>query len=141
MVVKCLSTYPDAEQLSRLGDHFYRRQTFVLEIGKEYLVLGIDFYVNDSAWGSGVYVEYLDEAGEGPVGLILRAPICLFDTVDGRPSKYWVASKHDNKAWSLKPPSFYREFYYDDFSESIPDIVEDFIRVYSLLESEYGDQG
>lgn len=36
----------------------------------------------------------------------------------------------------MQPPSFFKDFYYDDLSEGVPEVVADFSRVRALLEAE-----
>jgi hypothetical protein len=130
MKVKCILTYPTTEQIQKLGD-FNKNQAFGVTVGKIYLVLALEFYIKLPGFGTGVMIQFLDD--DGHIGF---APLFLFDIVDDRSSKYWQARFREDGSLILQPPSFYREYYHDDLSEDLPEVVEDFKRVRALLESE-----
>jgi len=65
-----------------------------------------------------------------------QAPLAIFEIIDHRLSKYWQAHTLPNGTLSLAPPSFNRDFYVEDYYEGVPEIVEDFNGVCSLLEAE-----
>ncbi|HWM91944.1 MAG TPA: hypothetical protein VN493_14355 [Thermoanaerobaculia bacterium] len=55
------------------------------------------------------------------------APFVLFEIVDPRPSRYWVATQLDDPAaMALWPQSFSQTYYHDDLTEGSPDVVADF---------------
>jgi len=131
MRVKCILNYPTPKQIERLGD-FYKNQAFGVTVGKEYLVFGLHFLIKCEGFGTGVQVQFLDD--DGHLGF---APLFMFTIVDGRPSKYWEARFWEDGHLTLQPPSFYRDYYHDDLSEDVPEVVEDFKRVRAMLESEF----
>ena len=130
MKVKCVQPYPTPEQIERLGD-FHKKQAFGVTVGNVYLVLALEFHIKLPGFGTGVMIQFLDD--DGHIGF---APLFLFEIVDGRPSKHWECRFRENGSLTLQPPSFYREYYHDDLSEDVPEVVEDFKRVRALLESE-----
>jgi len=132
MKVRCILTYPTQEQIRQLGD-FYEHQTFGLTQGKEYLVLGLHFNINTPGFGTGVAIQVLNDNGH-----IVFPPLSLFQIIDGRASRYWVACLSENGSVELQPPSFNREHYHERLSEYVQEIVEDFERAYAMIESEYG---
>lgn len=130
MKVKCISVFPTDQQIEKLGD-FYRQQAFGVTAGKEYVVLGIALHINLRHFGTGVQIQYLNDYGD-----IGHAPLFLFEITDGRPSKYWEARFYEDGSFEFQPLSFYKEYYHDDLSEGVDEIVEDFERVRVLLEAE-----
>ena len=132
MKVKCILTYPDDPQIERLGD-FNRRQAFGVTLGKEYVVLGIAFHLKLPGFGTGVQIQFYNDANS--IGF---APLFLFEITDGRPSKYWEARFYENGSFEFQPSSFYKKYYHDDLSEGVDEVVEDFNRVRALLEAESG---
>lgn len=81
--------------------------------------------------GIGCFLENISDYGR-----LTSAPECLFETVDPRVSKFWELKLLDNGDILLWPPSFYQDYYHDDLSEGVPEIVSDFKRVYQMLEKE-----
>lgn len=130
MRVRCLSIYPIEADIAKLGG-FYRRQSFRVTVGSEYLVLGLMFVMNSNLFGTGLVVRFVDDDGN-----FAFAPLFMFEIVNGSPSKYWMARFHEDGTFELQPPSFYKEYYDDDLSEGVPEIVADFRRVMGLLEAE-----
>lgn len=131
MRVKSVSTYPTEAQIVDLGEGFHRAQQFPMEAGKSYLVLGISFYIKASIFGKGLIFEIEDSDGE-PASV----PACLVIVEDPRASSLWELRINPGKVVHLWPPSFYQEFYHDDLSEGVPEVVEDYKRVVSLLRAE-----
>lgn len=130
MKVRCISPYPTDRQIEKLGK-FYKKQSFGVSVGKEYLVLGITFLINSALFGTGVIIDFHDD--DGNVG---NAPLFLFEITDRRSSKYWEAKFHDDGSFQLQPSSFYKENYHDLLSDGVEEVMEDFKRVLALLEAE-----
>ena len=73
---------------------------------------------------------------EPEIPTIVPAPLSLFEIKDPRGSRYWEMRTSDECIVRFWPSSFHREFYHDDLSEREPGLVEDFWRVYALIEAE-----
>jgi hypothetical protein len=131
MRVRCVSTYPNEEQILRLGKGFYRDQAFHIEVGKDYVVLGLAFSAD-----SGIPFIAL----VGKYGKLSHAPLCLFEVTDARVSSYWEVRVMGNGAIVFWPHSFFREFYHDDLSELVPEVVADFDRVRATMEAEASEK-
>jgi hypothetical protein len=131
MIVKCVSQYPTEDQLDYLGPKFFKNQAFHITIGKEYIVLGLSVSVEPDPSGRGVAVEIVTDYGH-----LGGTPLCLFQIVDGTASRYWEVKVREDGIVTLWPTSFYREYFHDDLSESVPDVVEEFQRVRDLIEAE-----
>jgi hypothetical protein len=129
MKIRCVSTTISEEQAHQLDieQHVNRDYRGFVVIGKEYTVYGL------SIRGQGIWVEMLGEGFAFPVS----APLCLFEIVDGRVSKYWEARNKDG--WfTLWPPSFYSNpYYFEDLSDDVPEVVEHFKLVRAIMENEW----
>jgi hypothetical protein len=129
MLVKCIASLPDDEQAKILGigKHYYPGQMeFNVQIGQEYVVFGISF-LTGAPW-----IFILSQSKT----YTYLVPLCLFETIDGRVSKYWVAKVDQDGDFFLWPPSFYQPYYHDDLSEGVPDVAKDFQRVRQLIMEE-----
>jgi hypothetical protein len=61
----------------------------------------------------------------------------LFEIVDPRPSRFWVARKVNDFTLSLWPEEFYEDYFHDRLSDGEPIGVEAFRRVVDRLENEF----
>jgi len=130
MRLKCIHTSLTREQERDLGRAYRADQDFHVTIGREYVAMGLNFSMNSNVHGTGVWVHLVTDFGN-----LAWAPVQLFDIIDARVSKYWIARQLDH-VFTLWPESFYRQFYHDDLLEGVPEVVNDFQRVRSLLEAE-----
>ena len=135
MIVRCKLSYPTEEQIAHLGPEFVRQQAFGIEPGEEYVVLALTVDFGSRHLGLGPWVRIYTR--KHVAHIITSAPLCLFEVVDPRPSRYWeLRAPEGATVATLWPPSFYREYYHDDLSEDVPEVVADFERVVKLLEDE-----
>jgi hypothetical protein len=101
---------------------------FLLTVGATYTVLGI-------LCGAGVLGGVvLHVPGED---YIIPAPLCLFDIVDPRPSRYWVPKKMTEFKMALWPEEFYQPYFHDILSDFDPACFEIYRRVRAQMESEF----
>jgi hypothetical protein len=133
MIVRCVSQYPNEDQLKYLGLKFFKDRAFGVILGREYIVFALTIVVEPDASGRGLFLDHLTETNYGN---LVRTPACLFEIVDGTASRYWEVRVREDGTVTLWPPSFYREYYHDDLSEGLPDVVEDFRRIRALIEAE-----
>jgi len=133
MIVKCVSAYPTETQIQVLGPGFRRDRSFGVVEGREYLVLGL---IIDSAAQSDGRGAWVDVLMEPEIPTVISVPLCLFEIIDPRVSRYWQVRVSDEGIVNLWPPSFYREYYHSDLSDREPEVVKDFWRVHALLEAE-----
>jgi hypothetical protein len=131
MRVRCLSASPSPEQLAAFGEGYYKNQALGVEPGTTYIVLGLTFHVRSNLYGTNVTVAIDDDEGH-----LAEVPLCLFEIVDDRASRYWVIRQWEGGADALWPPSFFAEFYHDDLSEGMPEMVSDYERVKRQIETE-----
>lgn len=140
MIVRCIRSYPTEEQVSRLGPEFFRNRAFGIEPGEEYVVLALTVDFGTRHTGLGPWVQIYTR--KHVVHAITSAPLCLFEIIDPRVSRYWEVRAPDGAtAATFWPSSFYRPYYHDDLSEDVPEVVADFERVLDLVESEAGRRG
>ena len=134
MKVKCIATYPSAEQIARLGTGFYPKQDFHVTVGREYVVFGMEFYVDSSSRGTGTWIALVSDYGN-----LMSAPLCIFEITDARVSRFLECRNSDANVVVLWPAPFYREYFHDDLGEGVDIAVEEFKRVRSLIEGEFSN--
>lgn len=132
MKIKCIRKKPTDSQIIKLGRTYNNNQIFDITVGNIYTVLSVQYMYESTFFGTGIIVQIKDDQQH-----LSFAPICLFAIVDNRVSKYWEVFDRGDGEIQLCPPSFNQKYYHDDLSEGIPEIVEDFERVCSLLDAEY----
>jgi hypothetical protein len=134
MKVKCiLDSINDelAESVGLSGNRpdYYRS----ISKGQEYVVLGLSYDPSLVAYyGGKPVIEIKDNSGR-----LTAVPIFLFEIIDSVPSKHWQIRYSENGSLTMYPESFYKDFYHDDLSEGIPEIVDNFKEVCVKFESEY----
>ena len=128
MRIKCVASQLTDDQILALAHDVH--QAFHVSPGKEYTVLGLDLSVRSVLQGTGVWVHLVTDYGN-----LAWAPLVLFEVLDARVSRYWMAhpSAHGLTLW---PPALYQEFFHDDLSEGQPVVVAEFKRVVEELEAE-----
>jgi hypothetical protein len=112
--------YPDNQILI---DH-----DFHLDIGETYLVVAI--YINKK---NGIIIDCINKYGQ-----IGYYPIDFFEITDSRVSKYWVMKIKENGDITFYPKEYYEnEFFHDDLSEDIPEVVEQFHDLVKRFKEEF----
>jgi hypothetical protein len=131
MLVRCISTQPTEEQAQRLGvgkNYFPGKQQFGVAAGEKYLVFGLSI-VDGETW---IDILLL------PSGYLHSVPLILFEILDRRLSKYWVIGFGPKGNLIMRPSSIVDQpYYFDDLSNGVPEVVEDFREVKELLEAEF----
>ena len=134
MLIRCISTQPTEEQAQRLGigkNYFPGRQQFGVSVGEKYLVFGLTI-MNGEPW---VDIMLL------PSGYLHSVPLCLFEILDRHVSKYWVIGFGPKGNITIGPPSILDQpYYFDDLSNGVAEVVDDFRRIRELLEAEFQDE-
>jgi len=128
VIIRCLSPLPDEDQARRLGvgrNYLPGRQQFGLVADKEYVVFGLSI-MDGEGWA---YV--LSDSG-----LLHPVPLLLFEVIDSRASRYWHVDVFPTGNLRIAPESFRQPYYFDDLSESRPEVVRDFARIRSVIEAE-----
>lgn len=130
MLVRCVASRLTDDQKSQLGVKDPSPE-YELRVGSEYLVLGITFLLPTPPHGGGVRYEILNDYGK-----CRSIPAFLFELVDRRVSKHWVARQDDDGALLLWPEAFYSEFFHDDLSEGRAQAVLVFSSIVEMLRQE-----
>lgn len=130
MKVKCISEKLNTDQLHILGNNAARKNHFSISIGKEYTVFGLTSSFGDM--GCGCFVQLLSDYDH-----LVHIPIVLFEIVDSRLSKYWELKRFADGDIAIWPPSLYQEYYHDDLSEDVYEVIEDFKLVKAQILHEF----
>ena len=103
-----------------------------ITLGKTYVVLSLSFYSSGSYF-HGTIIDIIDDDDQ-----YTRLPLCYFDVVDPRVSIFWRARavEHGMRLW---PAEFHREFFHDDLSDGVPEVVAMFNRAVERLTYEFDD--
>lgn len=126
MKVICKENKLTSEQKRSLGISESNDFVYPFEIGEIYTVLGLNHSLRQGT-------TILDM----PYYYIFPTPLCLFDIVDDRPSSYWKIKKLSDYEISLWPEEFYQEYFHDDLSDGVPEVVEIYKSVLERLEKEF----
>lgn len=129
MKVICLANQLTKDQKKQLGISEKNDFQYPIEIGEFYTVLGIS---NDLSQNGCIILDI-------PYFYIFSVPLCLFDIIDDRPSKYWKIKKSSDHELTMIPEEFYQEYFYDDLSNGFPEIVEIYKQVVEKLEKEFDE--
>lgn len=129
MKVTCIATELNASQKQVMGLNNNEEPSYPFIIGDSYTVLGIHSQLGYYA-GTMLHMA-------SPSGYILPTPLCLFDVVDDRPSRYWKIQKYNEHQITLWPEEFYQEYFHDDLSDGVPEVVEIYKKVVERLEKEF----
>ena len=132
MKVKCTDIQLNDKQRKLLGIPDTVRTVYQLTVGNIYTVLGITFHIQSHFYGSGVAVEICDDAGRSA-----EVPLCLFEIVDQRPSRFWKIHQYNECGCTMRPDEFYKEYFHDDLSEGSAEAMRVFIDLVKKLEEEY----
>ena len=130
MKIKCLSNQLNNEQVLKLGKT--PKWFSTITPNNEYTVLGV-YFSNESVFMKGITFEICSD-----VQMIETVPACLFEIIDSRVSQFWHAKQSDN-SFLLWPKEFYQEFFHDDLTDGVPEVVETFKKVVYLMEREFAD--
>ncbi len=126
MRVKCIAAAPSPALAEALGHMYVAGKTeYPVEVGAEYIVLGVGF------WEGVAWFEIAPS-----MRTLVSVPAALFAIISGRPSRHWDVRMHPDGAVTLWPHSFYNAHYHDHLSEGVPEALEDFTHLLSLLERE-----
>jgi hypothetical protein len=124
MKVTCIQDRLINDQKLKLGIATENDFKYPFEIGETYTVLGITCRMGQTIL-------------EMPYFYIFPAPMCLFAITDERPSSYWKIKKIDENKISLWPEEFYQEYFHDDLSDGIPEVISIYKQVVRKLEEEF----
>jgi hypothetical protein len=127
MKVICRASALTTEQWAEIGLPDYTF-LFHVEVGKTYTVLGIS---SDRECISGTLLDIPAEH------YVLPVPLCLFDIIDERPSRYWRAKADGRYGLHLWPEEFYIDTFHDRLSEFEPELIPIYRELRARMESEF----
>jgi hypothetical protein len=129
MKVICRSTTLTPQQRQAL-DQVGQTDIYNFNVGEIYTVLGLSCGV-DIDGGALLHLA-------GP-HYLLAAPLCLFDIVDPRPSRYWIARKTEHTL-SLRPEALHIDYFQDRLSDGDPELIPIYRELCARMESEFDDK-
>ncbi|MFK3847722.1 hypothetical protein [Stenotrophomonas sp. NPDC078853] len=107
---------------------------FNVSLGKEYIVFTVD-----CSCDSGIFGNFGDSTLYGledEYGRLMIYPAALFEVVDARVSRYWVAGYREG-SFQLRPQEFIDNIYLsDDIHEDLPGARATFREIKARLEAE-----
>jgi hypothetical protein len=115
------------EQLIARGND--REANFFLREGIEYLVLGISF-LNKNKDNGGVLLEILDDDGN-LISLCSQSA----EIVDNSPPRNCIVRQLDRGLF-IWPPIFFQNYFFDDLSDGVPEVVQDFKSLLSEIKGQ-----
>lgn len=126
MIVKCICNSVPVSMKGVMGYESFCRTKFQLSISKEYSVLGVSF------GDFGVFLQVVDDYGK-----CIFVPLCVFDMIDSRPSKYWEFKKISDSDLLLWPSEFLVDYFHDDLSNGDENAISIFKRIVFDIEGEF----
>jgi len=103
--------------ISKYDNPLLAKQDFHLDIGSDYLVFGLYIQKNGA-----IVIDCLNKYRH-----LRDYPLDLFEVVDNRVSKYWEMNISKNGDTTFLPNEYYEnEYFHDDLSEDIPEVVAKF---------------
>lgn len=133
MKIRCLSNFLNAEQRAKIGLPPGSSVEHAITPGTEYVVLGLAVEPEGAVNGSGLFVYVANDWGQ-----CRSISICLFEIVDARCSRYWLARSHEDGTVLLWPEEFYVEYFLDDLIEDDANAREVFSKILLRMNAEAG---
>ncbi|EPS8495175.1 hypothetical protein ACVH8U_004141 [Yersinia enterocolitica] len=129
MKVTCTATRLSSHHKQVMGLEADEEPNYPFVVGETYTVLGIH---TQAGYYAGTMLHM-----PSPGGYIIPTPLCLFEVIDDRPSRYWRIQKYDDYHITLWPEEFYQEYFHDDLSDGVPEVIEIYNSVVKRLEKEF----
>lgn len=98
--------------------------------GREYTVYGLSLHETSVVYRAGVFTcQLVSDHGD-----LIFAPINIFSVIDGKFPDCWRIEVRGGSVL-IWPDIFFREFFFDDLSDGVPECVAAFRHLQSKLES------
>jgi hypothetical protein len=130
MKVVCKDNTLSGEEKLARGFETQGTMRYDLTVGKEYLVLGINFL--QARWNNGVSFLLRDDFGR-----CAFVPLALTEVADPRASAFWRARTRNDGSLSLWPEEFFSDYFHDELSNGDQKAAEAFKRAYRQLDEEF----
>lgn len=127
VICKAISLTDKQRRVLQLPE--WENPTYEFTIGKEYVVLGL---TARSERYNGAVIQVNDDAGR-----CVFVPFCIFNVTDERSSSLWKAKQLNEFSLALWPEEFYQEYFHDDLSNGVPEVMEIYKQVVKRLENEF----
>ncbi|WP_253306892.1 hypothetical protein [unidentified bacterial endosymbiont] len=127
MKVICLANKLSKDQKKQLGIVEENDFKYPFEEGQIYTVLGM---TNNLIENGSITLEM-------PYFYIFPTPLCLFNVIDDRPSKYWKIKKISEHQIAFRPEEFYQKYFHDRLSDGDPEFIDIYQKVLEKLEKEF----
>jgi hypothetical protein len=125
MLLRCISARLTSSQADALAGVVRPNEDFHLEVGAEYVALGLEF------WRGAVWADIWENDRT-----VISAPLSLFEIVDGQLSARWIARTSEEGAFRLWPELFYERAFHDRLSNGEPMLVDRFVALRREMEAE-----
>lgn len=96
------------------------RSKLALSYNRAYLVLGLSWPARSVLYGQVAHCHLVDDDGN-----LFAAPLGIFSILDPTVPANWMAKSGEGSVF-LWPGLFYREFFFDDLSEGVSEVVTEF---------------
>jgi hypothetical protein len=130
MRVRAVAERLSSQQREAIGG-IARGRHFAERVGVEHLVLGMQFGFNSRVLGSGVWVCFEDEAGNGVI-----APLVQFEVIDPRASRHWELHQPHPTEAMLWPRAFQRPHFFEDVADGVVAVRVELGEIRRLLKEE-----
>lgn len=134
MIIECISRLLSPEQGAKLGASFPAERAELLEVGRRYVCLGLQYESASILWGTGAWVQIAVGADQ-----LLVAPLALFTVVEPTPSTYWQVRLWKQGSLTLWPEAFYRNYFHADLEAGKAEARDAFQEMVRVQEREARD--
>ncbi len=132
MIVQCVKNEVDDSLATEINvGRAGRRKYFSVEVGKQYVVMGLSYKPKTEMFGNSPVVQVVDKDGA-----LIFIPLALFEIIDSSPSEYWRVKWDSEGFLMLYPEPFYERYFHEDLMEGVGEIRKIFEEVVCLLEEE-----
>lgn len=126
MKVKCINT----GRLNKEG----RYQA--LTIGKEYVVLAIEFYDKSISTFSNSLGDFVTYRLKDNDGVVIPYPSKLFEISSVKLPSCWVSYKKSDDSYSILPSAWARDYFWDDYYNDDGTTINEFTKAEKQILSE-----
>lgn len=104
-----------------------------LTIGKEYVVLGIEFYDKSLPQYCNIIDEYIYYRIEDNDKVVVSFPSSLFEMISDKLSSIWVGCRVSDGVFTILPKEWKREEFWNDFYNHEQNAIRDYNKAYQTL--------
>ncbi len=97
-----------------------------LTIGKEYIVLSIEFYDKSESTFSNLLGDFVVYRFKDNDGIVIPYPAKLFEIVSQKMPSIWIIQQGKGNTYSVLPKTWARSGFWEDFYNDDDSAIEDF---------------